>query len=271
LDGKVLGLYFSAHWCPPCRGFTPKLAEWYSADLKAKGLEVVFVSSDRDAASFKDYHAEQPWLALDYACRKEKEQLSQLLGVRGIPSFVIVDKDGSVITKDGRAEVSADPKGAEFPWHPKPVADLAKGPGGINETATVVALCDAAGEASQQAAEKAMEPLARKYLEEAKSAGEEHPRVAFMIARPGADLASRLRKMFSLPTVPPRKHEHESEETTGNAAAGTSLELPPKLMLVNVPDNGAFFEGPQGEVTADSVAKLVDGFLSSSLERKQLG
>ena len=49
--GKVVGLYFSAHWCPPCRGFTPTLASWYkkSKELEArKCLEMVFVSSDRD-------------------------------------------------------------------------------------------------------------------------------------------------------------------------------------------------------------------------------
>ena len=56
LKGKTVGIYFSAHWCPPCRGFTPQLAEQYKK-LKAKGkdFEIVFASSDRDEASFKEY------------------------------------------------------------------------------------------------------------------------------------------------------------------------------------------------------------------------
>ena len=28
LAGKTIGVYFSAHWCPPCRGFTPKLVDF---------------------------------------------------------------------------------------------------------------------------------------------------------------------------------------------------------------------------------------------------
>jgi thiol-disulfide isomerase/thioredoxin len=28
LDGKIVGIYFSAQWCPPCRHFTPSLVEF---------------------------------------------------------------------------------------------------------------------------------------------------------------------------------------------------------------------------------------------------
>ena len=51
LAGKeVIGLYFSAHWCPPCRGFTPALGKFYDSIKDAKNFEIIFVSSDRDAS-----------------------------------------------------------------------------------------------------------------------------------------------------------------------------------------------------------------------------
>jgi len=117
LKGQTYALYFSAHWCPPCRGFTPTLAEWYSKSLKAKGLEIVFVSSDRDEAAFKEYYGEMPWLALDYSHREIKAELGTVCGVRGIPSLVIVGPDGDILNKNGRALVAADPEGKDFPWH----------------------------------------------------------------------------------------------------------------------------------------------------------
>ena len=74
-EGKVLGLYFSAHWCPPCRGFTPQLAKWYT-ELKSGALadkfDIVFISSDRDEDSFDEYFDSMPWLALPYQERDLK-------------------------------------------------------------------------------------------------------------------------------------------------------------------------------------------------------
>lgn len=74
-EGKVVGLYFSAHWCPPCRSFTPQLAKWYTKFKDGENgnkFEIVFVSSDRDEGSFKEYYEEMPWLALPYDRREEK-------------------------------------------------------------------------------------------------------------------------------------------------------------------------------------------------------
>jgi len=128
LAGKVVGIYFSAHWCPPCRGFTPKLAEAYTKYVAAgKNFEIVFVSSDKNEPAFDEYFGEMPWLALPFADRERKEALNKKYKVRGIPSLVIVDEDGSTITTDGRSAVMEDEEGAKFPWRPTPLAELLKG------------------------------------------------------------------------------------------------------------------------------------------------
>merc|ERR1711874_269399 len=63
-DKEVVAIYFSAHWCPPCRNFTPVLAEKYK-ELQAcgKSFEIVFASSDRTVESFGEYYETMPWLA----------------------------------------------------------------------------------------------------------------------------------------------------------------------------------------------------------------
>lgn len=74
-ENKTVGLYFSAHWCPPCRGFTPKLAEFYKKLHAEKNFEIVFVSSDKNEGEFQEYYKEMPWLALPYSDRHRKVSL----------------------------------------------------------------------------------------------------------------------------------------------------------------------------------------------------
>lgn len=51
----IVGIYVSAHWCPPCRTFTPQLSQLYKDILAAgKKFGVMFISGDRDEASFQE-------------------------------------------------------------------------------------------------------------------------------------------------------------------------------------------------------------------------
>jgi nucleoredoxin len=49
--------YFSAHWCGPCKAFTPTLRRWYQRHAAAQQVEVVFVSNDHDETEFNSYFA----------------------------------------------------------------------------------------------------------------------------------------------------------------------------------------------------------------------
>jgi len=69
----MVAIYFSAHWCPPCQRFTPKLAQLYKdVNAASKKFGVLFVSSDRDDKSFQEYFHEMPWVALDFEQRDLK-------------------------------------------------------------------------------------------------------------------------------------------------------------------------------------------------------
>ncbi|KAI5068059.1 hypothetical protein GOP47_0016404 [Adiantum capillus-veneris] len=126
LKGKTVGLYFSGHWCPPCRKFTPKLKAVYD-ELKGRGeeFEVIFVSSDRDEASFDEYYGSMPWLALPFD-DKSIRSLSQYFDVEGIPQLVIIDPNGKTVTTDGRGLIGL--YGADaFPFTNERLAEVKAG------------------------------------------------------------------------------------------------------------------------------------------------
>merc|ERR1712056_129790 len=175
-SGKLIGLYFSAHWCPPCRGFTPKLAEIYKNGLKDK-MEIIFVSSDRDEKSFNEYYKEMPWLALPYAQRAEKELLSDSFGVSGIPSFVVLRPDGTVLTTDGRSKVMSDPKGDNVTDDPSP----------LNEEQCVIML------GSSQGPDQAVKAVAQEFYNAAGKEVDEMP-VKFFNG-PDGSITEQLRKL----------------------------------------------------------------------------
>ncbi|MCE5326553.1 MAG: redoxin family protein [Planctomycetaceae bacterium] len=106
LKGKVVGVYFSAHWCPPCRAFTPTLVQF--RDKNAAGFEVVFVSCDRTSQDKSKYMSEtkMKWPSVPFQAKSGKVLMSTHQ-IRGIPSLVILSPGGKVISRNGRGEVSS--------------------------------------------------------------------------------------------------------------------------------------------------------------------
>ena len=98
---EYVALYFSAHWCPPCRYFTPVLTEIYKKLLEKGDFEIVFISADHDEKSFEEYHHTMPWLALPFSDENTRKKLNQAFQVDGILRLVFLDKEGKAITTEG--------------------------------------------------------------------------------------------------------------------------------------------------------------------------
>jgi len=236
-DSKPIGLYFSAHWCPPCRAFTPKLAEFYKAGLKDK-MEIVFVSSDKDQKEFDSYRETMPWLALDYDKRDAKETLSNAFGVSGIPAFVVMNPDGSVITTEGRSKVEEDPEGKTLPggWLPQPFNDVNGDPGPLNEEKCLIMFGD------DDSAHQAVKAVANEYYIKASKDMDAMP-FRFFSGKSGG-VMSQLRTMTKI--------------------------TDDKLVLLDIPDDGAFYVCEAGSVTAEVVNQFIADVQAKKVEKKQL-
>ena len=102
IESPLIGIYFSAHWCPPCRGFTPVLSQFYKkANEEKKQIEIIFSSCDRDLNSFNEYYDTMPWVAINFE-DEMKDTIAEAFEINGIPALLIFDNKGNMVDQDGR-------------------------------------------------------------------------------------------------------------------------------------------------------------------------
>ncbi|MXN90560.1 redoxin domain-containing protein [Flavobacterium sp. Sd200] len=106
--GKVTIIDFWASWCKPCRAENPNVVALYN-ELHGKGLNIIGVSLDKEAAAWKKAIADDK-LTWNHISNLKfwDDAIAKQYGVQGIPATFILDASGKVIAKDLRgAELKA--------------------------------------------------------------------------------------------------------------------------------------------------------------------
>merc|ERR1711871_941854 len=191
----------------------------------------------------------------------------------GIPSFVIIDTDGTTITKDGREAVMSDPDGAEFPWHPKPVKDAAN-PSGIDETPSLLVFMETQSKEEQSRITADMTAVAQRYIDEAKTAKSDSKYLFFAATNTNGPVP-RIRELTKQEALPPTAHEHPLEEKPPSGGwccdgCGSDPDATAKRFRCAKGCDFAYCE-MSGEVNVNNLKKFIADFEGSALERKQCG
>lgn len=98
--GKVTIVDFWASWCGPCRQENPHVVALYK-ELHSKGLNIIGVSLDKDAAAWKQAIAKDGLIWTQVSNLKHwEEPIAKQYKVEAIPATFILDANGKVVAQD---------------------------------------------------------------------------------------------------------------------------------------------------------------------------
>merc|ERR1712054_332806 len=159
-------------------------------------------------------------------------------GVQGIPTFAVIDPDGTIITTDGRSKVTSDPKAESFPdgWLPQPFNDVNDDPSPLNEEQCLIMLGNSAD------SEAALKSVAEEHY---KKAGREVDSMSlrFFSGKAGG-VTEQLRKLTGV-----------TED---------------KLIMLDIPDDGGFYICDAEKLSTDVIDQFISDVAAKQVERKQL-
>lgn len=102
--GKITIIDFWSSWCGPCRKENPNVVALYN-EFHPKGLNIIGVSLDKDAAKWKEAIAKDGLVWPHISNLKFwDEPIAKLYNVQSIPATFLVDAKGNIIAKDLRGD-----------------------------------------------------------------------------------------------------------------------------------------------------------------------
>lgn len=100
--GKVTIIDFWASWCGPCRAENPNVVALYN-EFHSKGLNIIGVSLDKDAAKWKDAIAKDGLVWQHVSNLKYwDDPIAKQYNIKAIPATFILDEKGIIVAKDLR-------------------------------------------------------------------------------------------------------------------------------------------------------------------------
>lgn len=107
LEGQVVLVDFWATWCGPCIAELPNVLAQYKK-YHARGFEVIGISLDEDKQALVDFVEERkiPWPILFEKSEGSgwNHPMATKYGISGIPTVILVGRDGRVVSLDVRGE-----------------------------------------------------------------------------------------------------------------------------------------------------------------------